>query len=75
MAQWYPHKRNSKVWPGLVTKEKTMKYPTSAMCTVCVSALGVRVLPKLSVDIFFLRACKIPEYTVSKVETTCGDNM
>ena len=31
-----PHKRNSKVWPGLVTKEKTMKYPTSAMCTVYV---------------------------------------
>ena len=31
-----PHKRNSKVWPGLVTKEKTMKYPISAMCTVCV---------------------------------------
>ena len=46
IEQWYPtrkfngtmvpHKRNSKVWPGLVTKEKTMKYPTSAMCTVCV---------------------------------------
>ena len=31
-----PHKRNSKVWPGLVTKEKTMKYPISAMCTMCV---------------------------------------
>ena len=51
IEQWYPtrkfngtmvpHKRNSKVWPGLVTKEKTMKYPTSAMCTVynvCVCA-------------------------------------
>ena len=46
IEQWYPtrkfngtmvpHKRNSKVWPGLVTKEKTMKYPASAMCTVCV---------------------------------------
>ena len=46
IEQWYPtrkfngtmvhHKRNSKVWPGLVTKEKTMRYPTSAMCTVCV---------------------------------------
>ena len=46
IEQWYPtrkfngtmvpHKRNSKVWPGLVTKEKTMKYPTSAICTVCV---------------------------------------
>ena len=46
IEQWYPtrkfngtmvpHKRNSKVWPGLVTKEKTIKYPTSAMCTVCV---------------------------------------
>ena len=44
IEQWYPtrkfngtmvpHKRNSKVWPGLVTKEKTIKYPTSAMCTV-----------------------------------------
>ena len=44
IEQWYPtrkfngtmvpHKRNSKVWPGLVTKEKTMKYPASAMCTV-----------------------------------------
>ena len=44
IEQWYParkfngtmvpHKRNSKVWPGLVTKEKTMKYPTSAMCRV-----------------------------------------
>ena len=31
-----PHKRNSKVWPGLVTKEKTMKYPASATCTVYV---------------------------------------
>ena len=31
-----PHKINSKVWPGLVTKEKTMKYPTSAICTVLV---------------------------------------
>ena len=38
-----PHKRNSKVWPGLVTKEKTMKYPTSAICTVCVSLYGYRV--------------------------------
>ena len=46
IEQWYPtrkfngtmvpHKRNSKVWPGLVTKEKTIKYPTSAMCTVLV---------------------------------------
>ena len=37
IEQWYPtrkfngtmvpHKRNSKVWPGLVTKEKTMKLP------------------------------------------------
>ena len=46
IEQWYPtrkfngtmvpHKRNSKVWPGLVTKEKTMKYPTSAMCTAYV---------------------------------------
>ena len=56
IEQWYPtrkfngtmvpHKRNSKVWPGLVTKEKTMKYPTSAMCTVCVCVfvLGVRVV-------------------------------
>ena len=44
IEQWYPtrkfnetmvpRKRNSKVWPGLVTKEKTMKYPASAMCTV-----------------------------------------
>ena len=33
-----PHKKNSKVWPGLVTKEKTMKYPASAMCTVSVLA-------------------------------------
>ena len=52
IEQWYPtrefngtmvpHKRNSKVWPGLVTKEKTMKYPTSAMCTVqCVRACSV----------------------------------
>ena len=51
IEQWYParkfngtmvpHKRNSKVWPGLVTKEKTMKYPTSAMCTVYV--YGYRV--------------------------------
>ena len=55
IEQWYPtmkfngtmvpHKRNSKVWPGLVTKEKTMKYPTSAICTVwvcaCVHALCV----------------------------------
>ena len=49
IEQWYPtrkfngtmvpHKRNSKVWPGLVTKEKTIKYPTSAMCTVCVCVL------------------------------------
>ena len=29
-----PHKRNSIVWPHLATKEKTIKYPTSAMCTV-----------------------------------------
>ena len=36
-----PHKINSKVWPGLVTKEKTMKYPISAMCTVCVLVLGL----------------------------------
>ena len=50
IEQWYPtrkfngtmvpHKRNSKVWPGLVTKEKTMKYPASAMCTVCVCVWG-----------------------------------
>ena len=45
--QWHngtgiPHKRNSKIWPGLVTKEKTIKYPTSAMCTVymCVCVGG-----------------------------------
>ena len=51
IEQWYPtrkfngtmvpHKRNSKVWPGLVTKEKTMKYPTSAMCTVYVNAYAI----------------------------------
>ena len=56
IEQWYPtrkfngtmvpHKRNSKVWPGLVTKEKTIKYPTSAMCTVlwvcvCVNAYAI----------------------------------
>ena len=45
IEQWYPtrkfngtmvpHKRNSIVWPHLVTIEKTIKYPTSAMCTVC----------------------------------------
>ena len=43
MAQWYPTKRNSKVWPGLVTKEKTMKYPTSAICTVCVYVQGIEM--------------------------------
>ena len=36
-----PHKRNSKVWPGLVTKEKTMKYPISAMCTVYMWVCGL----------------------------------
>ena len=47
IEQWYPtrkfngtmvpHERNSIVWPHLVTIEKTIKYPTSAMCTyVCV---------------------------------------
>ena len=51
IEQWYPtrkfngtmvpHKRNSKVWPGLVTKEKTMKYPTSAICTVYLHAYSV----------------------------------
>ena len=53
IEQWYParkfngtmvpHKRNSKVCPGLVTKEKTMKYPASAMCTVwvCVCVRGL----------------------------------
>ena len=51
IEQWYPtrkfngtmvpHKRNSKVWPGLVTKEKTMKYPISAVCTVCVVCVRV----------------------------------
>ena len=38
MAQWYPTREILRPWPGLVTKEKTMKYPTSAMCTVCVHA-------------------------------------
>ena len=47
IEQWYPtrkfngtmvpHKRNSKVWPGLVTKEKTMK------CTVGGGGGGVCV--------------------------------
>ena len=46
IEQWYPtrkfngtmvpHKRNYIVWPHLVTIEKTIKYPTSAMCTVWV---------------------------------------
>ena len=49
IEQWYhtrkfngtmvPHKRNSIVWPHLVTKEKTIKHPTSAMCRVCVSRM------------------------------------
>ena len=55
IEQWYPtrkfngtmvpHKRNSKVWPGLVTKEKTMKYPTSAICTVWVWGCGAVTSP------------------------------
>ena len=32
IEQWYP--TNSTVWPHLVTIEKTIKYPTSAMCRV-----------------------------------------
>ena len=65
IEQWYPtrkfngtmvpHKRNSKVWPGLVTKEKTMKYPTSAICTVCVYLLGARVLPSTSIEMFYYK--------------------
>ena len=57
IEQWYPtrkfngtmvpHKRNSKVWPGLVTKEKTMKYPTSAMCTVYMCVQCERVHRRL----------------------------
>ena len=61
IEQWYParefngtmvpHKRNSKVWPSLVTKEKTMKYPISAMCTVWVCACGcVGIYQKFSTD-------------------------
>ena len=48
IEQWYPTRKfngtmvplkgNSIVWPHLVTKEKTIKYPTSAMC---VSVCGV----------------------------------
>ena len=57
IEQWYPtrtfngtmvpHKRNSKVWPGLVTKEKTIKYPTSAMCTVYMHAGMAAIGPAL----------------------------
>ena len=53
IEQWYPtrkfngtmvpHKINSKVWPGLVTKEKTIKYPTSAMCTVLVDTFEMLI--------------------------------
>ena len=60
IEQWYPtrkfngtmvpHKRNSKVWPGLVTKEKTMKYPTSAMCT-CAGLLRTSVGPMWDCDV------------------------
>ena len=38
-----PHKRNSIVWPHLVTIEKTIKYPTCAMCTVCMRCVCVCV--------------------------------
>ena len=57
---WHvPHKRNSKVWPG-GTKEKTMKYPISAMCT-CV-CLGFRVSGT---------AAAILRYLVSGVWSCC----
>ena len=72
IEQWYPtrkfngtmvpHKRNSKVWPGLVTKEKTMKYPTSAMCTVsvyvcdCTRLSIVRFLSTMSSSVMYFVA-------------------
>ena len=79
IEQWYPtrkfngtmvpHKRNSKVWPGLVTKEKTMKYPTSAICTVCVS------LFRHKPGTYNKRNNRVPSWKKAPVCQTCTKHM
>ena len=60
MEQWYPTREILRFGRVLVTKEKTMKYPTSAMCTVWVGVyvggggkhcLGVNLPAQLSSEI------------------------